>query len=192
MKGIFIFLADGFEEIEALATLDVLRRGGVEVQTVSILDDPCVTGAHRIPVLADLTYSEFKAEAQLKGTTREDVLVFPGGLPGAKYLAEHTDLMEEMKRHYAEGGTVAAICAAPGLVASQLLDLKGRKFTCYDGFEDPMIARGAEYVKAPVVTDRNLITGRGPGCAIDFALAILKTLKGEAVADQVRQGMMIV
>ena len=81
MKGIYIFLADGFEEIEALATLDVLRRGGVEVQTVSILDDPCVTGAHRIPVLADLTYSEFKAGVRLEGTAREDVLVFPEAFP---------------------------------------------------------------------------------------------------------------
>lgn len=191
MKGIYIFLAEGFEEIEALATLDVLRRGGVEASTVSITDEKVVTGAHGVPVGADLTRDLFKERAVSEGTDGKDVLVFPGGMPGTKNLAEDTELMELMKRHYAEGGTLAAICAAPGLVLSQLPSLEGKKFTCYDGFEAAPIAKGGEYVKTSCVADGNLITGRGPGCAVDFGLAIVKHLKGSTLAEEIRASMMI-
>lgn len=191
MKGVHIFLADGFEEIEALATLDVLRRGGINVKTVSITDNGAVTGAHGVQVAADLRWGEFRASALPDGTDRNDVMVFPGGMPGTKHLAEKQELMNMMKRHYAEGGTVAAICAAPGLVVSQLPTMEGKKFTCYDGFEAAPAAKGGEYVRAPFVTDGNLITGRGPGCAVDFALAIVAKLKGAALAAEVRAAMMI-
>lgn len=191
MKGIYIFLADGFEEIEALATLDVLRRGGLDVKTISIQEDILVTGAHRIPVQADMRFEDFLTDVRRDGTRPADVLIFPGGMPGTKHLAEKQDLIRLMQQHWAEGGTVAAICAAPGLVVSRLPGLEGRKFTCYDGFEEHMTARGAEYVKAPAVTDGNLITGRGPGCAVDFALAILESVKGKEAAEQVRSGMML-
>lgn len=191
MKGVYIFLAEGFEEIEALATADVLRRGGINVKTVSINCDTKVCGAHGIPVLADLNRNDFNASIVLDGTEESDVMIFPGGMPGTKHLAEDHDLMEMMKRHFAEGGTVAAICAAPGLVVSQLSDLQGRMFTCYDGFEELPSSKGAEYVKTPAVSDGNLITGRGPGCAVDFALAIVEHLQGQDLADGIRSSMMI-
>ncbi len=191
MKGVYIFLADGFEEIEALATLDVLRRGGIDVSTVSITEKEVVTGAHGVPVVADLTCELFEERAVFEGTSGNDVLVFPGGMPGTKNLAEDVRLMELMKRHYAEGGTLAAICAAPGLVISRLPSLEGKRFTCYDGFEAAPKAKGGEYVKAPCVADGNLITGRGPGCAVDFGLAIVEHLKGSAKAREIRAGMMI-
>lgn len=191
MKGVYIFLANGFEEIEALATLDVLRRGGVDVKTVSVLYDKFVTGSHKTTVVADMTYGEFKAEVQLDGTDESDVMIFPGGMPGTRNLAENGEIINFMRLHYAEGGAVAAICAAPGLVVSQLPSLQGKHFTCFDGFEDAPVARGGIYEQKPVVRDGNLITGRGAGCAVEFGLAILAHLKGEETAAAVRHSLML-
>lgn len=191
MKGVYIFLANGFEEIEALATLDVLRRGGVDVKTVSVLYDKFVTGSHKTTVVADMTYGEFKAEVQLDGTDESDVMIFPGGMPGTRNLAENGEIINFMRLHYAEGGAVAAICAAPGLVVSQLPSLHGKHFTCFDGFEDAPVARGGIYEQKPAVRDGNLITGRGAGCAVEFGLAILAHLKGEEAAAAVRHSMML-
>ena len=109
MKGVYIFLANGFEDIEALATLDVLRRGGVDVKTVSIHKDKFVTSSHKVTVQADLTYGEFKANVEFDGTDVKDVIIFPGGMPGTKNLAQSPELINFMRLHYAEGGTVAAI-----------------------------------------------------------------------------------
>lgn len=191
MKGVYIFLANGFEEIEALATLDVLRRGGVDVKTVSVLYDKFVTGSHKMTVVADMTYGEFKAEVQLDGTDESDVMIFPGGMPGTRNLAENGEIINFMRLHYAEGGVVAAICAAPGLVVSQLPSLQGKHFTCFDGFEDAPVARGGIYEQKPAVRDGNLITGRGAGCAVEFSLAILAHLKGEEAAAAVRHSLML-
>ena len=191
MKGVYIFLANGFEEIEALATLDVLRRGGVDVKTVSVLYDKFVTGSHKTTVVADMTYGEFKVEVQLDGTDESDVMIFPGGMPGTRNLAENGEIINFMRLHYAEGGAVAAICAAPGLVVSQLPSLQGKHFTCFDGFEDAPVARGGIYEKKPAVRDGNLITGRGAGCAVEFGLAILAHLKGEEAAAAVRHSLML-
>lgn len=191
MKGVYIFLANGFEEIEALATLDVLRRGGVDVRTVSVLYDKFVTGSHKTTVVADMTYGEFKAEVQLDGTDESDVMIFPGGMPGTRNLAENGEIINFMRLHYAEGGVVAAICAAPGLVVSQLPSLQGKHFTCFDGFEDAPVARGGIYEQKPAVRDGNLITGRGAGCAVEFGLAILAHLKGEEAAAAVRHSLML-
>ncbi len=191
MKGVYIFLANGFEEMEALATLDVLRRGGVDVKTVSVLYDKFVTGSHKTTVVADMTYGEFKAEVQLDGTDESDVMIFPGGMPGTRNLAENGEIINFMRLHYAEGGAVAAICAAPGLVVSQLPSLQGKHFTCFDGFEDAPVARGGIYEKKPAVRDGNLITGRGAGCAVEFGLAILAHLKGEEAAAAVRHSLML-
>ncbi len=191
MKGVYIFLANGFEEIEALATLDVLRRGGVDVKTVSVLYDKFVTGSHKTTVVADMTYGEFKAEVQLDGTDESDVMIFPGGMPGTRNLAENGEIINFMRLHYAEGGVVAAICAAPGLVVSQLPSLQGKHFTCFDGFEDAPVARGGIYEQKPAVRDGNLITGRGAGCAVEFGLAILAHLKGEEAAAAVRHSLML-
>lgn len=191
MKGVYIFLANGFEEIEALATLDVLRRGGVDVKTVSVLYDKFVTGSHKTTVVADMTYGEFKAEVQLDGTDESDVMIFPGGMPGTRNLAENGEIINFMRLHYAEGGAVAAICAAPGLVVSQLPSLQGKHFTCFDGFEDAPVARGGIYEQKSAVRDGNLITGRGAGCAVEFGLAILAHLKGEEAAAAVRHSLML-
>lgn len=191
MKGVYIFLANGFEEIEALATLDVLRRGGVDVKTVSVLYDKFVTGSHKTTIVADMTYGEFKAEVQLDGTDESDVMIFPGGMPGTRNLAENGEIINFMRLHYAEGGAVAAICAAPGLVVSQLPSLQGKHFTCFDGFEDAPVARGGIYEQKPAVRDGNLITGRGAGCAVEFGLAILAHLKGEEAAAAVRHSLML-
>jgi 4-methyl-5(b-hydroxyethyl)-thiazole monophosphate biosynthesis len=99
--------------------------------------------------------------------------------------------MDIMRQHYTEGGTVAAICAAPSVVLSLLPDIQGKKMTCYDGFEGALAEKGAEYVKEGVVSDGQIITGRGPGWAVDFGLAILAKLKGQETADKVKAGLML-
>ena len=189
MNNAYIFLADGFEETEALATADVLRRGGVPVQLIAASDQFHVTGSHGIQVIADTTFNIFCAEAEELDPS--DALVFPGGMPGTKNLAGHEDLMDLMKEHYAYGGIVAAICAAPGLVLSQLPTLEGKKFTCYDGFEAAPVGKGGQYVKAPAVTDGQLVTGRGPAFAIDFALALLEKMRGPEKAAEVKAGLLL-
>ena len=188
MKGAYIFLADGFEDIEALGTLDILRRGGVAAATVSINKGTLeVTSAHGVTVLADMSLHEFFDAAP--GT--DAMLVFPGGLPGAANLAECAPLMDLAKRHFADGGPVAAICAAPGLVASQLPGIRGLKVTCYDGFEGFLQDKGAVYTGEGTVTDGRLITGRGPAFAIPFGLAIVSFLQGADVAESVRKGLLL-
>ena len=191
MKGVVIFLADGFEDMEALATRDILVRGGIDVRTVSITDDPTVVSSHGVSLWADMTYDEYCDEAGDGPAVREDVMVFPGGMPGSRHLAEHAGLVDRMKRHYAEGGTVAAICAAPGLVLSQLDPLRGVRFTCFEGFQGPMLEKGAVYAPESVGIDGRIITGRGAGHAVNFGLHILSYLKGQAEADRVREGLML-
>ena len=163
----------------------------MDVKTVSVLYDKFVTGSHKTTVVADMTYGEFKAEVQLDGTDESDVMIFPGGMPGTRNLAENGEIINFMRLHYAEGGAVAAICAAPGLVVSQLPSLQGKHFTCFDGFEDAPVARGGIYEQKPAVRDGNLITGRGAGCAVEFGLAILAHLKGEEAAAAVRHSLML-
>ena len=192
MKGVFLFLADGFEDMEALATRDVLIRGGIEVRTVSVNEDPTVVSSHGVTLWTDMTYDEFCEETGGDAPSgREDMMIFPGGMPGSRHLAEHADLMDRMKRHYASGGTVAAICAAPGLVVSQLDPLQGVRFTCFEGFQDPMLEKGAVYVPESVIVDGRIITGRGAGHAVNFGLHILAFLKGEETAARVKAGLML-
>ena len=183
-KKAAIFFATGYEECEALITVDIMRRAGVEISMVSVTGDKTVTSSHNVPVVMDKLFDEVDF-AEL------DMMILPGGMPGTRNLAAHECLMDLMKRHHALGGTVAAICAAPGLVVSQLDNLEGVRFTCYDGFEEHLIAKGAEYVKAPAVADGTIITGRGAGCAIDFGLKILEHLRGPEAAAAVRKGLMI-
>ena len=189
MKGIHIFLADGFEDMEALATRDVLLRGGVPVMTVSITDEYLVESSHGLQVTADTSWNDL--EVMEPGTDGTDVMIFPGGMPGSKNLAGHAELMEILQDHWSRGGAVAAICAAPGLVVSQLPGLEGKHFTCFNGFEEALIGKGAVYEKEGTVTDGNLITGRGAGWAVEFGLAILTYLKGKEAADKVRAGLML-
>ena len=189
MKGVNIFLADGFEDIEALGTNDVLRRGGVQTKLILITDDPFVQSSHGITVGVD----EFLPEMEIShaGTKAGDVMIFPGGMPGSRSLAACKPLIKAMKEHYAAGGTLAAICAAPGLVLSQLGDFKDFKFTCFDGFEELPSAKGGIFVPKPAITDGQVITGRSAGHAIAFGLEILKRVKDEAAASEVRQHLFL-
>lgn len=189
MKSAFVFFADGFEDMEALCTVDILRRGEVPVRTVSIYDDRwTVESSHSVSVDADLSFPEFEAEFASEGA---EVLIFPGGLPGSKYLAEKKELIALMVRHYTGGGLVASICAAPGLVTSQLPSLEGKRFTCYPGCESIPVSKGAVCTGASVEQDGNLITGRGPGLAMQFGLAILARIAGEEVAASVKKGLLL-
>jgi 4-methyl-5(b-hydroxyethyl)-thiazole monophosphate biosynthesis len=187
MKGVTLFLANGFEDMEALATRDVLLRGGVPVVTVSISDDYMVESSHGLQVMADTSWAD--AEVVEPGTDASDVMIFPGGMPGSKNLAQHAELMEILQDHWERGGAVAAICAAPGLVVSQLPGLSGRKFTCFPGFEEALIAQGAVHTTEGAVIDGNLITGRGAGHAVAFGLAILRYLKGDEAVEKVKAGL---
>lgn len=191
MKGVYIFLADGFEITEALTTVNMLRRGGVDVRTVSIYDDKRVMSSNRIPVIADMAFGEFKASTTFGPCLLSDVMIFPGGMPGSSELASFDKLMKIMQEHYAEGGTVAAICAAPSVVLGLLPNLEGKKMTCYDGFEQALIDKGVNYCKEGVVVDGNIITGRGPGWALEFGLAILAHLKGAETAARVKKELML-
>ena len=188
MKGVNIFLADGFEDVEALATNDVLRRGGVATRLVALTDDPQVESSHGILVTAEAFLPEL--DANHAGTTAEDVMIFPGGMPGSKALAACSPLIALMRAHYAAGGSVAAICAAPGLVLSQLEGVwQGQPFTCFDGFEDALIALGGVHTPQPAVRAGRIVTGRSAGHAVAFALEILRGLKGDEVAAKVRHAM---
>ncbi len=177
----YVFLADGFEEVEALATVDVLRRCGIEVQTVSISYSEEVTGAHGIIVKADkvLDYSMLQDA---------DFLILPGGLPGATNLRDCEALQEVLKQHAAKGGNLAAICAAP-MVLGGLGLLEGKEATCYPGFEKYMI--GAKPGALPVVQDGNVITGKGPAFAFAFGLKIAEAIKGKDAAGDVAAGMLL-
>ena len=181
MKKAFLFLAPGFEEIEALATVDILRRGGVDVKMISITDSRTVKGAHGIEVVADA----LNGDAEYSDAA---ALILPGGMPGATNLNDFDPLREQLLEQYRAGRIVAAICAAP-LVLGGLGLLKGRRATCYPGFEERLI--GAEVTGEATETDGPVITGRGPGLAFNFGLAILSAIKSEAVADEVAGGMLL-
>ena len=191
MKGVYIFLAEGFEDVEALGTADVLRRGAVDVKLVSTDDSPFVVSSHGVAVGVDCTIEDIDIESE--GTTEKDVMIFPGGMPGTKNLAANEDLMDVMKEHYDCGGTVAAICAAPGLVLSQLGEsvLKGAEVTCFDGFETYLEACGAKFIPRPAIRSGRIISGRSAGHALSFGLEILKLIKGEKVAEEVRKSLML-
>jgi 4-methyl-5(b-hydroxyethyl)-thiazole monophosphate biosynthesis len=181
MKKEIVFLANGFEEIEALGTIDILRRGGIEVKTVSITEDTVVTGAHNVPVIADTTLD--------KATLNQaDALILPGGMPGASNLNNSEVVKEALLQQYREGKIVAAICAAP-MVLGGLGLLKGRNATCYPGFEPQLI--GANVTGEAVEVSENVITGKGPGLVMNFALALVASIKSEAVAEEVAAGLLL-
>lgn len=182
MKKAIVFLADGFEEMEALGTIDILRRGGIEVTTVSITSHPVVTGAHQVPVTADILLEK----AILTGA---DALILPGGMPGAANLDNCEAVKEALLQQYREGRIVAAICAAP-MVLGGLGLLKGRTATCYPGFEPKLI--GATVTGNAVEVSDHVITGKGPGLVMDFALQLVASIKSEAVAEEVAAGLLLV
>jgi len=179
MKKAFLFLANGFEESEAIVPTDILRRGGVDLLMVSVMSKKEIVSTNNIAVTADRLFDECDFSAA-------DMLILPGGMPGAKNLNEHDGLKTLLAGFAAKGGLVAAICAAP-LVLGGLGLLKGRKATCYPGFESYL--EGAICTAQPVEVDGTIITGRGPGYAYDFGFALLTALMGEEVARQVKAGM---
>lgn len=181
MSKAFVFLATGFEEMEALGTVDILRRAGIDTVTVSITGEKVVAGAHNIPVQADCLMEE----ASFAGAA---ALILPGGLPGATNLNKSTSVKEALLQQYREGRIVAAICAAP-LVLGGLGLLKGCKSTCYPSFEEYLI--GATPTGANVEVDGNVITGKGPGLVFDFGLALVEAIRGKAVAEEVAGGMLL-
>ena len=181
MKTIFVFLAEGFEEIEALTPVDVLRRAGLSVQTVSIMDEQMVTGAHGVPVLADTMFAEIQPEDA-------EMILLPGGLPGATNLDAHDGLSRMILDFAAAEKPLAAICAAPLVLGNRGL-LQGKRATCYPGFETYL--QGAEYTAALVEKDGNIITGKGPGAAMEFAFAIVEKYCGIDKVNELKQGMMI-
>ena len=176
MKKAIVFLANGFEEMEATGTIDILRRGGVEVTIVTINSSREVTGAHGMVYMADQTLAEADC-------TTADALILPGGMPGATNLNACEPLRELLKAHYAQEKLVAAICAAP-LVLGGLGFLQGRKATCYPGFEDKLY--GAQHVSDGVVTDGNITTCRGLGYAIALGLEIIRLLLGEEKSLEIK------
>lgn len=190
MKGVFIFLAEGFEDVEALAPLDILRRGGVDVKTVSVTEDRPVLSSHGVRIEADLVRSEFEASLNKVKVGRHDMMVFPGGSLGSRNLAADKPLMELMKQHWVMGGSIAAICAAPGLVASQLDPIAGLRVTCYEGCEKQLLRKKALYTREGVVRDGRLITGRSMAHAVEFGLTLLAFLKGPETAAQVRESLL--
>ncbi len=181
MGRVYVFLAMGFEEIEAFAPIDILRRAGVEVLTVSIKDSRYVEGAHKIVVKADTILRE----ADIANAA---AVILPGGMPGAEELAACHRLNNALKEYFYNGGVVGAICAAP-MVLGRLELLGGFRATCYPGFERYL--KGAIYTGKKVEIDRNLITAYGPGAALDFGFALLARFVDKLQIDALKAGMMV-
>lgn len=176
MSKVSIFMADGMEEVECLAVADMLKRGGVEVETISIMERRMVTSSHNVTILADKMFDE-------ADYSDSDLLFLPGGMPGTTNLGAHEGVCALLKAFDAAGKRVAAICAAPS-VLGQLGLLNGRQATCYPGFEDQL--KGAAYTRQGVITDGHITTARGVGFAIDMGLELVKLLQGEEVFVQVK------
>lgn len=181
---VYVHLATGFEELEALSPVDVLRRGGVDVKTVSVMDEQTVIGSHGIPVVADLMFEEANYDEC-------DMIVLPGGMPGAANLGAHEGLCEKILQFHAEGKWNAAICAAP-MVFAQLGLLEGLEVTIYPGMEDML--KGAKASASAFLTvnyEHKILTAKGPGYALNFALEILEIMKDKETAEAVKKGMLI-
>lgn len=176
---ICIFLANGFEEIEALTPVDILRRVGFEVRTVAVGNDNTVIGAHGIPVVADIKEEEFC-------TICPEAIILPGGMPGAENLDNSRVVAMSVHQSMEHGGLVCAICAAP-MVIGNLGYLAGKKATCFPGFEKYL--NGAIVCDEKVVRDGNIITAKGMGCANEFALAIIEALLGKEKANEIAESI---
>ena len=173
---VLVPLAEGFEETEAITVIDILRRAGIDTVTAALSKNP-VTGSHKIPVIADKLLDE---------NEEFNAIALPGGMPGSSNLRDDPRIIKIIKKINASGGLTAALCAAP-IVLSKAEVLKGKKYTCYPGFEDQIT--GGIFVDKNVVVDGNIITGKGAGHAVRFGLAIVAFLKGDAAAKQVSDGL---
>lgn len=174
MKKIAVFFGTGYEEIEALTVVDLCRRAGIDTRMVSITEELQVTGSHKICVNMDKMYDEVVFDEL-------DMIVLPGGMPGTLNLEAHSGLMEQVDAFHETGKFIAAICAAPSILGHRGI-LQGRKACSYPGFEKDL--NGATVMFDSVVRDGHVITSRGMGCAIDFALEIISVLCGEEVAKE--------
>lgn len=180
MAKILIFLANGFEEVEGLTVVDLLRRADLDIDMVSMEKDLMVTGSHGVSFQADCLFSQ----ADFSDT---DMLVLPGGMPGTKNLQVHEGLRSRIREFMYQGKMLAAICAAPMILGGMRV-LEGKRATCYPGFEDQLI--GAQFVTEPVVCDGNVITSRGAGTAIEFAASIISHYKGKEEAVKIMQSIL--
>ena len=181
MKTSYIFLAPGFEEIEAVAPIDIMRRAGMPVTTVSIdQTQTTVIGAHGVPYIADMTI------AQLPASPDAEWLILPGGMPGATNLFECKTLTDILLNF---PGNIAAICASPSVVLGQLGLIDGKNATCYPGMES--FGEGANFTGAHVERDGRFITGQGPAWAISFGAAIVEASMGAETATNVMNGMLV-
>ena len=179
---VYLFLANGFEEIEALAPLDILKRGGVEITTVAVGGADMVVGSHGIRVGADIPDTLFR-------DSRPEAVILPGGMPGAENLARSRTVETALRVANATGGLLCAICAAPMVLGRQGY-LIGKTAVCFPGFEKELT--GAEISRNRVVRDGKIITAAGMGVATEFGLEILKALKGTDEADRVRRAILAI
>lgn len=184
MKTSYLFLAEGFEEIEALTVVDVMRRAGMEVVTVSIDGKPTVKGAHNITVTADALIDKID-------TSDAEWLILPGGMPGSTNLAANATLSDMLQQHNLRQGRIAAICAAPAVVLAPLGIVRGQEATCYPTFKADLEKGGATYVDTRVVESAQLITANGPSSALILALNIVAHSLGNDVASSLASGMLI-
>lgn len=179
-KKVLVILAEGFEEIEAVTPVDVLRRAGIEV-VLAGLSGKVITGAHGIKFQTDVIFEEYK--------DLPDAIVLPGGMPGAQNLARSPKVAELVKKMNSQNKIVGAICAAPPLAVAPTGILNGKKATCYPGFEKDFPSQ-VTFSTERVVVDGNVITSRGPGSALEFALELVEKLVGREQAKQLSQGML--
>lgn len=178
MAKVYAMIADGSEEVELLAVVDILRRSGVETVLVSISDRKDTISSHQVKIEADAVIAE-------TDFSDGDVIFLPGGLPGAENLSNCPALIQAIRQNLTEGRRVAAICAAPGVVLGRHGFLEGKTATCFPGFEKEF--QGAEYTMQGVVTDGLITTARGLGFAIDLGLELVKLLVGEEQAEDTKK-----
>ncbi len=179
MNQIYAFLAEGFEEVECLAVVDLLRRAKFQVSLISITGEKAVTGSHHITVLADALFEDIDLN-------KADLLFLPGGVPGTPNLAAHKALTSALKTHAANGKRLAAICAAPSILGKLNL-LNGKKATCYPGWEDKLL--GAICQPEGVVTDGMITTARGLGFAMDLGLELITLLSDQKTSDEIKSNI---
>jgi 4-methyl-5(b-hydroxyethyl)-thiazole monophosphate biosynthesis len=194
VKKVVVFLAEGFEEVEAITPIDYLRRAGLEVFVVSIGADTAVRGANNVTILADTSIKALEETGQL-AAANWDAAVLPGGMPGAANLASCAPLSVFLKEMEAGGKWIAAICAAPAVALAPLGILNGKRFTCYPGMEERVEgkneAAGPKWLEDKVVIDGGIITSRGPGTAGLFAAAIIGALLGAEGEEKIAKSVLL-
>lgn len=177
MSKTFIFLAEGYEEVEMLTVVDMLRRANISIDMVSITRCLSVVSSHNVTIDADLLFEDANFETA-------DMLILPGGVPGTPNLFAFKPLTDKLIEFNNKGKYIAAVCAAPSILG-ELGILKGKKATCFPGYEEKLL--DAEYVKQPAVTDGNIITSRGMGTCIEFAGAIITALESAEKANEIKK-----